>query len=108
MYNNRLSECKIRFKQAQEMPFSSCTDYQLYRECSTQIGNIFEIFNDNNFAKQIKTLVNNFTTDNYSCQYYNNSKFQSLMKTNNDIGLKVTHFNIRSFEKKKIYTIILP
>ena len=101
MYNNRLSECKIRFKQAQEMPFSSCTDYQLYRECSTQISNIFEIFNDNNFAKQIKTLVNNFTTDNYSCQYYNDSKFQSLMKTNNDIGLKVTHFNIRSFEKNK-------
>ena len=83
------------------MLFSSCTDYQLYRECSTQIGNIFEIFNDNNFAKQIKTLVNNFTTDNYSCQYYNDSKFQSLMKTNNDIGLKVTHFNIRSFEKNK-------
>ena len=42
MYNNRLSESKLRFKHAQEMPFSACTDYQVYRECSTQIGNIFE------------------------------------------------------------------
>ena len=73
--SNRLSENKIRLKLAQEMPFSACTDYQVFRECSNQIGNIFEIFNNNSFAKQIKTLVNNFTNENYNCKYYNTSEF---------------------------------
>ena len=91
---------KIRLKLAHEMPFFTCTDYQVFRECSTQIGNIFEIFNDNVFAKQIKTLVNNFTNENYNCKYYNTSEFQSLIKSFNTGGLKMIHFNIRSFEKK--------
>ena len=92
---------KIRLKLAQEMPFFTCTDYQVFRECSTQIGNIFEIFNDNAFAKQIKSLVNNFTNENYNCKYYNTSEFQSLIKSFNTGGLKMIHFNIRSFEKNK-------
>ena len=48
---------KIRLKLAQEMPFFTCTDYQVFRECSTQIGNIFEIFNDNTFTKQKKSTL---------------------------------------------------
>ena len=99
--SNRLSENKIRLKLAQEMPFSACTDYQVFRECSNQIGNIFEIFNNNSFAKQIKTLVNNFTNENYNCKYYNTSEFQSLIKNLDSDSLKMIHFNIRSFEKNK-------
>ena len=83
------------------MPFFTCSDYQIFRECSTQIGNIFEIFNDNIFARQIKTLVNNFTSENYNCKYYNTSEFQSLTKNFDTDGLKMIHFNIRSFEKNK-------
>ena len=106
MFRNRLSDNKMRLKLAQEMPFFTCTDYQLYRECSTQIGNIFEIFNDNIFARQIKTLVNNFTTENYNCKYYNTSQFQSLIKNFDTDDLKMIHFNIRSFEKNKFYCIL--
>ena len=98
---NRLSENKIRLKLAQEMPFSDCTDYQVFRECSNQSGNIFEIFNNNSFARQIKTLVNNFTNENYNCKYYITSEFQSLSKNIDSDSLKMIHFNIRSFEKNK-------
>ena len=105
MFKNRLSEKKIRLKLAQEMPFFTCSDYQIFRECSTQIGNIFEIFNDNIFARQIKTLVNNFTSENYNCKYYNTSEFQSLTKNFDTDGLKMIHFNIRSFEKKKKFIV---
>ena len=101
MFRNRLSDYKIRLKLAKEMPFSTCTDYQFYREISSQIGNIFEIFKDNIFARQIKTLVNNFTTENYNCKYYNTSQFQSLIKNFDTDDLKMIHFNIRSFEKNK-------
>ena len=101
MLNNRVSESKIRCKLSKELPFSACTDYQVVRECSTQIGNIFELFNENSFAKQIRTLVKNFTNENYDCKYYNNQEFQSHIKTKNNAGLKVIHFNIRSFEKNK-------
>ena len=101
MFRNRLSDSKMRLTWAKEMPFSTCTDYQLYREISTQTGNIFEIFKDNIFARQIKTLVNNFTTENYNCKYYNTSQFQSLIKNFDTDDLKMIHFNIRSFEKNK-------
>ena len=107
MLNNRVSESKIRCKLSKELPFSACTDYQIVRECSTQIGNIFELFNENSFARQIRTLVKNFTNENYDCKYYNNPEFQSLIKNKNKAGLKVIHFNIRSFEKKN-YTFIFP
>ena len=105
MFRNRLSDYKIRLKLAKEMPFSTCTDYQFYREISSQIGNIFEIFKDNIFARQIKTLVNNFTTENYNCKYYNTSQFQSLIKNFDTDDLKMIHFNIRSFEKKNFFTV---
>ena len=101
MFRNRLSDNKMRLKLAKEMPFFTCMDYQLYREISTQTGNIFEIFKDNIFARQIKTIVNNFTTENYNCKYYNTSQFQSLIKNFDTDDLKMIHFNIRSFEKNK-------
>ena len=69
MFINRLSDSIIRYNLAQEMPFLTCiNDYEMLRECSTQIGDIFKIFNDNNFARQIKSIVNNFTSENYNCK----------------------------------------
>ena len=102
MFINRLSDSIIRYNLAQEMPFLTCiNDYEMLRECSTQIGDIFKIFNDNNFARQIKSIVNNFTSENYNCKYYNTSEFQSFIKNFDTDGLKMIHFNIRSFEKNK-------
>ena len=70
MFINKLSDSKIRYKLAQEMPFLTCPDYEMLRECSTQISDIFKLFNNNNFARQIKSIVNNFTNENYNCKYY--------------------------------------
>ena len=59
-------------------------------------------------ARQIKSIVNNFTNENYNCKYYNTSQFQSFIKNFDTDGLKMIHFNIRSFEKNKflLYTFL--
>ena len=107
MFINRQSDSIIRYNLAQEMPFLTCiNDYEMLREYSTQIGDIFKIFNDNNFARQIKSIVNNFTNENYNCKYYNTSQFQSFIKNFDTDGLKMIHFNIRSFEKINSYCIL--
>ena len=71
MFINRLSDSKTRYKLAQEMPFLTGPDYEMLREYSTQISDIFKIFNNNNFARQIESIVNNFTNENYNCKYHN-------------------------------------
>ena len=85
---------------AKQLPFSSCTDYQLLNTLTYSESNIFNLFHENSFAKSIKKYLENVSKENYNCNYYNSSSFPSLLKEFDIDGLKVIHFNIRSMEKK--------
>ena len=86
---------------AKQLPFSSCTDYQLVNTLTYSESNILNLFHENSFAKSIKKYLENVSKENYNCNYYNSSSFPSLLKEFDTDGFKVIHFNIRSMEKNK-------
>ena len=92
---------------AQELPFYKCSDYQVIRECLSTSERLLDLFKNNEFANQIKGIVNSFTSENYNCNYYNTSNFPHVLKEHNEDCLKAIHINIRSFEKNK-FKLIYP
>ena len=45
---------RLRLKYFQELPFFSCSNYQIIRECLSTSENLLEIFENNEFASQMK------------------------------------------------------
>ena len=63
--------------------------------------NMIEFFKNNEFTMQMKQITNSFSQENYNCNYFNHSNFNKVLSEHNADSLKVTNFNIRSFEKNK-------
>ena len=92
---------RIRLKYFQELPFFSCSDYQIIRECLSTSKNLIEIFKNNEFATQMKKIIDTFTKENYTCNYYNQSSLTKVINAHSKKSLKTIHINIRSFETNK-------
>ena len=92
---------RLRLKYFKELPFFSCSNYQIIRECLSTSENLLEIFKNNEFASQMKKIIDAFTKDNYTCNYYNHSNLQNVVKAHSENSLKIIHINIRSFETNK-------
>ena len=91
----------LRLKYFRELPFNSCSNYQIIRECLKTSENLIEIFKQNEFANQMKQISDTFTKDNYTCDYYNQSSLSKVINVHHESSLKIIHINIRSFEKNK-------
>ena len=92
---------RLRLKYFQELPFFSCSNYQIIRECLSTSENLLEIFENNEFASQMKKIIDAFTKDNYTCNYYNHSNLPNVVNAHSKNSLKIIHINIRSFETNK-------
>ena len=64
---------RLRLKYFQELPFSSCSNYQIIRECLGTSESLIDFFKNNEFATQMKKIISTFTKENYNCDYYNHS-----------------------------------
>ena len=93
---------RVNQQLAKELPFYNSTCYQIIRECQNMSENMIEFFKNNKFTMQMKQITNSFSQDNYSCNYYNHSNFTKVLSEHNADSLKVSNFNIRSFEKNKL------
>ena len=49
----------------------------------------------------MKIMINTFTKENYTCDYYNQSSLMKVINVHNENSLKTIHINIRSFETNK-------
>ena len=91
----------LRFKYFRKLPFSSCSNYRIIKECLSTSENLIEIFKNNEFATQMKKNIATFTKENYTCDYYNHSSLTKVINSHSENSLKVIHLNIRSFETNK-------
>ena len=84
---------------AQELPFKGCTDYQMFRECLTNNDRFFEFLENNNFASAYNSIQEGLSSENLSCKYYSENKFNSTLSKLPESSLKAFHLNIRSLNK---------
>ena len=81
-----------------ELPFYRCNNYSIINECMSSDKKFFHAFENNHFSNNIK-FPKGMTMDNFSCKYYNEDKFNTMVSTVNQNALKVFHLNIRSLNK---------
>ena len=84
---------------AQKLPFYNCSDYAMLTACLSNNEKLLEFFENNSFTSECHSLINEVTMDNYSCKYYTENKFNSMLPKHQEKSLKVFHLNIRSLNK---------
>ena len=84
---------------AQNLPFQKCSDFVMLTECLTNKERFLEFFENNVFLSEYHSIIEGLTTDNYTCRYYSEDKFNSMIPKQLDNSLKVYHLNIRSLNK---------
>ena len=99
MTANVTNEIKLRKSQAQYLPFYTCSDYVIQSECITSKEQFVKTFEINNFAAECHSLTEGITLENYSCRYYSENKFNSMLHKHQENSLKIFHLNIRSLNK---------
>ena len=98
MDNNEAKIIKALFS---HLPFQSCSDFYITYECLSLKDKMLDRFKNNNFNKEMQNYVNTFSKDNYTCDYYTESKFNNILKNHQKSSLKTFHANLDSFESKK-------
>ena len=53
-----------------ELPFFNCSNFTISQLFQTAKNNILETLQNNSFSKNTIQLVNGFSIDNYTCNYY--------------------------------------
>ena len=83
-------------------PFNDLTNIQLdhlLRDCNEHA------FHDRSFENYLNNAINDdFTSNNFSCSYYNESDFNEIVKDEN-VHLSIFHLNIRSLPKNHLQLI---
>ena len=82
-----------------ELPFSNCSNFMISQLFQTPKNNLLDILRNNSFSENMIKLVNGFSKDNYTCNYYHEASTNELSKKHSVNSLKVFHLNIDSFGK---------
>ena len=90
---------QIRKSLAQYLPFYNSSDYVIQTECISSKEQFLKTFENNAFATECHGITEGITLENYSCKYYNENKFNSMLNKHQDNSLKMFHLNIRSLNK---------
>jgi len=85
---------------AQNLPFYKCSDFIMLTECLSSKERFLDFFENNNFTTEYQNIIEGLTTENFSCRYYNEDKFNSMVPKQHEYSsLKTFHLNIRSLNK---------
>ena len=79
---------------AQYMPFYKCSDYWIQREYLSNTEKFLKAFEDNTFTTECRRFIEGLTKENYSCKYYNENKFNSMLPRLQNSSLKIFHLNM--------------
>ena len=74
-----------------ELPFYSCSSFAISHLFQTPKNNLLEMLKNNSFSDNMIKLVNGFSKDNYTCNYYNEGNINDLAK---NIQPTVSKFSI--------------
>ena len=64
---------------AQYMPFYNCSDYWIQREYLSNTEKFLKTFENNTFTTECRKFIEGLTRENYSCKYYNENKYNSML-----------------------------
>ena len=84
---------------AQKLPFSNSSDYAMLTACLSDNDKLLDFFENNTFTSECHNLIDEFSMENYSCKYYNENKFNSILSKHQDKSIKIFHLNFRSLNK---------
>ena len=84
-----------------QLPFYNCTDYYISYECLSIKNKMLNRLKNNDFTREMIQYVNGFSKDNYTCDYFIEEEFNSLLTKHQKKALKTFHLNIGSFDKNK-------
>ena len=84
---------------AQNLPFFNCSDYSMLTACLSNKDKLLEIYENNSFTSDCHSLIDGLSMENFSCKYYTESKFNSMLTKHREKSLKVFHLNIQSLNK---------
>ena len=84
---------------AQNLPFFNCSDYAMLTACLSNKDKLLEMYENNSFTTDCHSLIDGLTMESFSCKYYNEDKFNSMLPNHQEKSLKVFHLNIRSLNK---------
>ena len=84
---------------AQYMPFYKCSDYWIQREYLSNTEKFLKTFENNAFTAECRRFTEGLTNENFSCKYYNENKFNSMLPKHQGNSLKIFHLNVRSLNK---------
>ena len=84
-----------------ELPFYSCTEYEIIVNCLTSHNKFLELLANNNLSNEIFRQLPEMK-ENFKCTYQTENSFQNLIKKHSSNSLKVFHQNIRSLNKNKL------
>ena len=84
---------------AQNLPFFNCSDYAMLTACLSNKDKLLEMYENNSFTTDCHSLIDGLTMESFSCKYYNEDKFNSMLPNHQEKSLKIFHLNIRSLNK---------
>ena len=82
---------------SKELPFFYCSQDDISQLFTTPKKNLFNRLTNNNFSISMINMVNGFSKDNYTCNYYNSESINQLFKNHHPNSLKAFHLNLESF-----------
>ena len=82
---------------SQVLPFYNCSPFSISQLTQSRKNRFLEKLESNNFSKNMIKLVNGFSKNNYTCNYFMEESVNNLIKKHKADCLKVFHFNMESF-----------
>ena len=64
---------------AQNLPFFNCSDYAMLTACLSNKDKLLEMYENNSFTTDCHSLIDGLTMESFSCKYYNEDKFNSML-----------------------------
>ena len=63
-----------------QLPFFGCSDYAVMQEYLSSKDKYLKYFENNGFTSACNSLLEDFYSENYSCKYYNEDRFNNVIK----------------------------
>ena len=79
------------------LSFNLCSPFSITQLTETSKSEVLEKLESNNFSKNMTKLVNGFSENNYTCNYYMEGSINNLTQKHRADCLRNFHYNVESF-----------
>ena len=91
------TDTNTRLMLSNVLPFYNCSPFSISQLTQSRKNRFLEKLESNNFNKNMTKLVNGFSKNNYTCNFFMEESVNNLVQKHKADCLKVFHYNIESF-----------